>query len=269
MNREQFRTMFDPERPMLIGVCHLLPLPGSPRSHEPMPAVIERAVADARAYADGGMAGVLVENFGDAPFYPDDAPKETVAAMAVVAAEVRGSVSVPVGVNVLRNDASAALAVAAAARLAFVRINVHAGVLATDQGLLQGRAHETLRLRARTAPEVRLFCDVLVKHAIPLAATDIVRAAGETIGRALADALIVTGAATGSAADLDEVRRLRAALPGAPLLVGSGVASENVRSVLETADGAIVGTSLKRGGLTEAPVDPARVQALVAAARGR
>jgi len=170
---------------------------------------------------------------------------------------------------VLRNDASAALAVAAAARLAFVRINVHAGVLATDQGLIQGRAHETLRLRARIAPEVRLFCDVLVKHAIPLAATDIVRAAGETIGRALADALIVTGAATGSAADLDEVRRLRAALPGAPLLVGSGVASENVRSVLETADGAIVGTSLKRGGLTDAPVDPARVRALVAAARGR
>lgn len=269
MDRDSFRKLFDPAGPILIGACHLEPLPGSPRYAGRMAPLIERAVRDARAYAEGGMAGVLVENFGDAPFYPDDVPKETVAAMAIIAAEVRRAVSIPVGVNVLRNDAAAALAIAAAAGLAFVRINVHVGVMATDQGLLEGRAHETLRMRSRLAPDVKLFCDVLVKHGRPVGGADTVLAAEETIGRGLADAVILTGEATGRAVDLSELRRVRTALGSAPVLAGSGVSPEMVRAVLEHADGAIVGTSLKRGEVTEAPVDPVRVRALVAAAQGR
>jgi hypothetical protein len=234
-----------------------------------MEPVLRRALADARAYADAGMAGVLVENFGDAPFYPDDVPKETVAAMTAVACAVRSEVTVPAGVNVLRNDAAAALAVAAAAGLEFVRINVHVGVTATDQGILEGRAHETLRLRARIAPSVALFCDVLVKHGRPLGMEDPVLAAEEAAGRGLADAVIVTGPATGRPADLDRARRVRAALGSVPVLVGSGVTRESVREVLEAADGAIVGTSVKREGKTAAEVDPARARAIVLAALGR
>ena len=269
MNRDSLHQIFDPARPLLIGVCHLLPLPGSPRYAGSMDAIIERAVSDARAYLDAGMAGVLVENFGDAPFYPDDVPKETVAAMTAVAVEVRRSAALPTGVNVLRNDAHAALAVAAAAGLPFVRINVHTGATATDQGIIEGRAHETLRLRARIAPGAKLFCDVLVKHGRPLGTDDPVLAAEEATGRGLADAVILTGPATGRAADFAAVRRVRSALPGVPALIGSGVTAESVREALDAAGGAIVGTSVKRDGVTEAPVDPARARALVLAALGR
>jgi membrane complex biogenesis BtpA family protein len=209
------------------------------------------------------MAAVLVENYGDHPLYPDDAPKETVAALTAAAVAVRRAVSIPVGVNVLRNDAHAALAVAAAADLAFIRVNVHMGAVVTDQGILQGRAHETLRLRARIAPAVRIFADVHVKHGRPLGNDDPVLAAQE-----VADGVIVTGPATGVAADLDRVRLVRAALVATPVLVGSGVTAETAGDVLRLADGAIVGTAAKRGGVTEAAVDPDRVRVLVRSARG-
>jgi membrane complex biogenesis BtpA family protein len=268
MNRNEFHRLLGPERPALIGVCHLPPLPGSPRHADPIAALVERAVSDARGYEEGGMAAVLVENYGDHPLYPDDAPKETVAALTAAAVAVRRAVSIPVGVNVLRNDAHAALAVAAAADLAFIRVNVHMGAVVTDQGILQGRAHETLRLRARIAPAVRIFADVHVKHGRPLGNDDPVLAAQEVVTRGLADGVIVTGPATGVAADLDRVRLVRAALVATPVLVGSGVTAETAGDVLRLADGAIVGTAAKRGGVTEAAVDPDRVRALVRSARG-
>ena len=84
----------------------------------------------------------------------------------------------------------------------------------------------------------------------------------------MADALILTGPATGAPADLDELRRVREALPHARLFVGSGVTPDNARDMLRFADGIIVGTAAKRGGVTENPVDPARARRLRQAVRG-
>jgi hypothetical protein len=252
----------------VIGVVHLLPLPGSPRHGGRMAPVVARAVADARAYAEGGADAVVVENYGDAPFFKDALPPETVAALAVCAAEVRDAARLPVGVNALRNDARAALAVAAAVGADFVRVNVHAGVVATDQGLVEGRAAETLRHRRALAPGVRILADVHVKHGRPLFAASIADAARDLVERALADGVIVSGTATGTATDLADLRAVRAALPRAFLLAGSGVREETVAQVLAVADAVIVGTALKRGGRTEAPVDPARVRRFTRAARG-
>ncbi|MHC4930876.1 MAG: BtpA/SgcQ family protein, partial [Planctomycetota bacterium] len=144
----------------VIGVVHLLPLPGSPRYAGRMAPVLARAVKDAQAYAEGGASAVIVENYGDAPFLKEDLPPETAAALALCTAAVRECVSLPVGVNALRNDARTALGVAVATGAAFIRVNVHAGVVATDQGIVEGRAAATLRQRRALGAQVKIVADV-------------------------------------------------------------------------------------------------------------
>jgi membrane complex biogenesis BtpA family protein len=263
--------------PALLGVVHLAPLPGAPRHAGDMSALLAAAARDAEAYAAGGAHGLVVENFGDVPFYASAVPPETIAALALAVARVRATVPhLPVGVNVLRNDARAALGIAAATGAAFVRVNVHTGVMSTDQGLIEGRAAETLRERARLAPGVAILADVHVKHAVPLGGERLVDAAEDAWKRGLADALVLTGRATGSAPEAEVVHEVRAALGArAPLFLGSGVSAENAAALLAEADGAIVGTALKERGDVHAPVAEDRVRALalvfarLAAAPGR
>ena len=252
---------------LLLGMVHLPPLPGSPRWGGSMAAVLERAVRDAAVLVEAGFDGVVVENFGDTPFHPGPVPPETVAAMTRAAAAVREAIGPErlLGVNVLRNDARAALAVAVAAGAAFVRVNVHTGAMWTDQGLLEGRAWETLRERARLGAEhVAILADVLVKHGVPPVPVDPARAAAEAAGRGLADALIVTGEATGEPADPRRLEAVREAV-AVPVFAGSGVTPETLPALAGRADGAIAGTALKRDGDTAAPVDPERAAAMVAA----
>lgn len=252
----------------LIGMVHLPALPGSPDGDRPMAEVIASACADARRLADAGFDALLIENYGDAPFRPGRADPHTVACMTLAARAVREAVPrLPLGVNVLRNDPLAAVAVAHMVGAAFVRVNVHCGVYATDQGLLEGRADETLRYRRLLGAKVLIFADVHVKHARPLSSPDIAAAAEETAYRGRADALIVSGPATGKPTDPADIRAVRTAVPDRPIYVGSGTRPDNVREVLAVADGAIVGTALKAGHRTEAPVDPALAAALVLAAR--
>jgi len=247
-------------RPAFIGVVHLLPTPGSPGFGGRFESVLERAVQDARALVDGGVDALLVENFGDAPFFAQAVPSETVAALALALHEVRrAAAGRPVGVNVLRNDARAALGLCAVSGAAFVRVNVHTGAMVTDQGLIEGRAAETLRERARIAPAVAILADVHVKHATPLGRETLVEAALDAHGRGAADALILTGPRTGrppARADLLEVREQ---LGSCPLLIGSGLDEHDSQGLLALADGAIVGTALKRSGRVDEPVEEARV----------
>lgn len=258
----------------LVGMIHLAPLPGAPRwpgTPGAMEALLERAVQDARTLAAAGVDGVLVENYGDVPFFPERVPAETLAALAVAAREVVRAVNLPVGVNLLRNDGPGAVAAAVAAGARFVRINVHTGVMAADQGLLQGRAHETLRLRARLQAgepsPVALFADVWVKHATPLPGAELAQAAEDTCRRGLADALIVSGSGTGKAASLERAAAVRRAVPECPLLLGSGVTPATAAAALRVAHGAIIGSAMAREGVAGNPVDPDRAAAMVAAWR--
>lgn len=256
---------------LLVGMVHLPALPGAPEYGGSRDSIRDAALGDARSLAESGFDAVLVENFGDAPFYPESVPKHTVAEMTALARDISAAVDLPVGINVLRNDAEAALSVAAATGGSFVRVNVHTGVRATDQGWLEGRAHETMRLRDRLDSDVAVFADIDVKHSASPVDRDIGALARETIQRGLADGLIVSGPETGAAADaaaLDQVVAARDdCAPEVPVLVGSGVDSDNAASLLDVADGAIVGTATKRSGETTNPVDPDRASAVVTAAR--
>jgi membrane complex biogenesis BtpA family protein len=259
----------------VIGMVHLGPLPGAPKAAADgaaaMQSVLDRAVEDVRALERGGVDGVMIENFGDAPFYPDDVPKHTVAATTRAAAAVSDATTLPIGINVLRNDAEAAVSVAAAVDAAFVRVNVHTGARVTDQGIVEGRAHETLRLRERLGVDVGIFADTDVKHSAPLTPEGYsAESFADATERGLADAVVASGAGTGAAIDraaLEAVvdERERHGLE-TPVFVGSGVRPETIGDLLALADGVIVGTALKAAGETTAPVDEERVATLVSRA---
>lgn len=246
--------------PWLIGVLHLPALPGAPRSRTPVSAIAARAADEARLLADHGFSAVMVENFHDTPFPPGAAAPETVAALAVVTAAVVAAVSVPVGVNVLRNDGLSALGVAVAAGASFVRVNVLAGAAVTDQGLVQGQADVLLRRRAALgADHVAILADVDVKHATSLDTRPLPVRAADLAARSGADAVLVTGDATGHAVDLAQLDAVRGAVTPVPVLAASGTTAERLSEVLQHGDGAIVGTALKDPATGH--VDPERVAA--------
>lgn len=252
LSRNAFAARFGARA--LFGMIHLGPLPGAPLFTS-FDDVLALALHEARELAAGGCDGFVIENFGDRPFTRGRVEAETIAAMTRAIVEIAREVRLPFGVNVLRNDALSAMGIAAATGAAFIRVNIHTGAAVTDQGIIEGDAHATLRKRAALAPNVLIFADYLVKHATPMGEVS----AKDLRLRGLADALIVTGAETGAAADPARVRELRESID-APLLLGSGLTAENA-SQFADADGAIVGTSLKQDGR----VDRLRVQALARA----
>ena len=260
-----FSTLFPAAatRRLLIGVVHLPALPGAPNFAGDMLSILDFLSADTEALLVGGVDGIIVENFGDQPFYGDQVPAHTVAALTrctQAVCDLAGAV--PVGVNVLRNDALAALGIVAATDARFVRINVHTGSAVTDQGVLEGRAAESIRLRQTICPQASILADVHVKHASPMGSETIGQAAADTYLRGMADGLVVSGGGTGHAPDREQVARARGALPGAPILLGSGLTLDNARELVMEADGAIVASSLKRDGDLRAPLDMERVRAL-------
>ena len=255
-------------RPRLVGVVHLLPLPGSARggAASDLPRIVERARRDAATYAAAGFEALIVENFGDAPFARDAVGPHVVAAMTLCAAAVRDETGLPVGVNVLRNDVLSAVAVAATAGGAFVRANVYVGAAVTDQGVIEGRAAEVQTLIRRLGAPVAVWADVDVKHAAPLAMRPIAEVAEDAVERGLAAALIVTGPATGQPTTEADLRAVRAAVPATPVYVGSGVTVASLPLLLRDADGVIVGTAAKTDGIVTNPVDGERARAIVVAA---
>lgn len=231
-----------------------------------MEAVTEEAVRRARILTEAGFPALMVENFGDAPFFGDSVPPVTVAAITACVVAVRSACSVPTGVNVLRNDAVSAISVASATGAEMIRVNVLSGSMYTDQGLISGRAAEVARLRQALGSETRVWADVFVKHAVPPPGLSVEQAALDTWERAGADALIVSGPGTGRAPDPDRVERVRAALPDAPLMVGSGTTAGNLAALAGLVDGFIVGTALEEGNVPGADLDPERVETFTAAA---
>ncbi len=275
MDMTQFAELFPVPRP-LIGMVHLAPLPGTPRWAGNIDDVIKRAMDDARILAEEGIDGIIVENFGDTPYAGGGAHPATVAGMTIGVLAVHGVVReidaesrIRVGINVLRADVISALSIAAATGASFVRTNVLTGALVTDQGIIEGTAHEALRERRLLGTGTPIFADVMSKHAYPVGAGVVMELeARATAYRGLADALIVTGDETGAATSAEDLRRARTAVSDRPILIGSGLDAGNIGHLLPLCDGAILGTALKVDGVTEAPVDRDRVREIVGLARG-
>lgn len=258
------RTLFHTATPV-IGVVHLLPLPTSARWGGSLKAVIDRAEQEATALASGGANAIIVENFFDAPFTKDRVDAAVVSAMTLVVQRLKNLVSLPIGLNVLRNDAFSGLAIAACTGAQFIRVNVLTGVMATDQGIIEGQAHQLLRYRRELGQDIKIFADVMVKHAQPLHSPNLATAVRDTFERGLADGVILSGWATGHPPSEEDLSVAASAAKGQPLLIGSGASWDNVEQLVPYVNGVIVASSLKRNGQIEQPIDPIRVSRFVEA----
>jgi membrane complex biogenesis BtpA family protein len=248
-------------------MLHVPALPGSPMNEISADAIRQHVLKDAEALTTGGVDGMILENFGDVPFYSRRVPANTVAFMTAIALEVRRAFDIPLGINVLRNDAESALAIASAAGAQFIRVNIHSGARVTDQGLIEGMAHETIRYRKLLGSEVKIFADADVKHSSALGTHDLKDEVEELIGRACADAIVVTGRATGRQTAISDLKAAKEAAGAVPVFAGSGVGVSDAAEVLKVADGLIVGTAFKFDGVISNAVDVERVRKFVASCR--
>ncbi len=259
---ERFNLLFKKPK-VAIGVIHLQPLPGSPGYKGDFESVAKNAVLEARMLEEAGFSGIIVENYGDSPFLKK-VEDETIAAMAIVAHEVKKAVSIPVGINVLRNDYGSALRIAGIVNCEFVRINVLVGAYVTPEGIVEGNAGDALRLRKIVAPQCLIFADVMVKHAYRMADISLADDALDVATRGKADCLVITGRRTGfmpSICEIEEVRNLiqdhRVEIP---ILVGSGISPENAFDFLRLCDGFIVGSYFRKDGIAGKPIEIKRLE---------
>ena len=252
----------------VIGMVHLGALPGTPAARLEPAELRARAVAEARLYAAAGVDGLIIENMSDLPYLKGAVGPEVTALMAVVAHQIRACFEGPVGVQVLAGANSAALAIAHAAGLDFIRAEGFVFAHVGDEGLHEACAGALLRERKRLGAErVLVLCDIKKKHSAHALTADVDLA--ETARAAelfRADGLIVTGAATGAATSLADLAAARAAC-GLPVLVGSGVGPEQLEALWSCCDGVIVGSHFKVGGRWDGALDCARVEAFMARAR--
>ncbi len=263
---QSLSEMFGVEKP-IIGMVHLMPLPGSPAYEGwSMDEIIEAALRDAKALIEGGVDGLIVENMWDLPYYSGAhrIPPEEIAAQAVAARAVVKEVNVPVGITVIHNGGRVALGIAKAAGAKFIRACLYTGAAVWDTGEFDhGNAADLMRLRKMLyAEDIKFFADVVKKHSVVFPGIDI-----ETHATwcefYMADAIIVTGTMTGRPPTVDDVARAKKAAPNTPVIIGSGLNPENAEDLLSIADGAIVGTYFKYNGITQNPVDPERVKKLM------
>jgi uncharacterized protein len=263
--RGTIRSIFGTRR-ALIGVIHVDALPGTPRSREPVDAIAQAAVADARAYREAGFSGLMVENMHDRPYLRREVGPEVVAAMTVIAQAVRREAAdLPLGIQVLAGANRESLAVAHAAGARFVRVEGFVFAHVADEGLMESDAGTLLRYRrAIGGDSVAVFADIKKKHSAHAMTADVDIA--ETARAAeffLADGVIVTGTSTGRPCERADVEAAAGAV-SIPTLVGSGTTPQNIGDFAR-ADAFIVGTSPKRDGVWSNPVDPARAAALMKA----
>lgn len=257
----QIKSLFQQKKP-IIGCVHLKALPGSPQYDGNNNAILEQALTEARIYQEKGVDAIIIENFGDKPFYPDEVPSITVATMAAIGREIKLQTQLPIGINVLRNDSQAALSIAHAINAQFIRVNIHLYAFVSDQGIIQGLAHETLRLRKSLSTDIQIWTDVAVKHASPLVNQSIQIQAEELCERGLADVLIVSGIGTGKATDKQALVLVKEPA-SIPVVIGSGITLNNIADYYTIADGFIIGSYFKEKGLSQNALDPKRISELV------
>ena len=108
----------------IYGVIHLKGLPGSTSNILSIPEITTLAQNDINGLTEGGVDGIIIENFGDAPFVKDNLSKRSLVSFTTVASNLEVNRNLDIGINVLRNDGISALAIAEAVDANFVRINV-------------------------------------------------------------------------------------------------------------------------------------------------
>ncbi len=255
----RFNTVFN--KNPLIGMVHLLPLPGSPNYAGSIDAIIQAAVEDMQALQEGGADAFIIENFGDVP-YEGGINREALAVMAAVCAQLSKESSLPFGINVQFNDFDSEWALALASDADFIRVEAFVENRIGIHGISYACAPRLMRLKAAYPAKAMIFADINVKHTFPLAEQPIEFSVHEAIESG-ADALIVTGLLTGQNPTIEDVNEIKGMAGDTPVIIGSGINSQNVAEYLAVSNGVIVGSSLKFDGNVNKRVDAERVTGLV------
>ena len=264
-SRGVIKSLFGVER-ALIGVIHAQALPGTPGSRLAVSAIAQAAAVEARMYAEAGFHGLILENTHDRPYVKGAAVgPEIVSALSVVGTEIRRATSLPLGVQVLAGANRAAVAVAHACGASFARVEGFVFAHVADEGVIESSAGDLLRYRrAIGAEDVLVFADIKKKHSAHAitADVDIVETAKAAEFFSV-DGVVVSGPATGSPADPQEVEAVSTAV-GVPTIIGSGITPENIGRYRD-ADAFFVGSSVKSDGVWSGRLDAARTRAVVEA----
>jgi hypothetical protein len=255
--------MFPNPKPV-IAMIHVGALPGTPASKDPVPAIVEAAVREARLYRAAGVDGIAIENMHDLPYLRGRVGPEIVAAMTLVGRAVKAESGLPCGIQILAGANLEALAVAHAAGLDFIRAEGFVFAHIADEGFIQSSAAELLRYRKLIGAErVQVWTDIKKKHSAHALTADIsLGATAETAEFMRADAVIVTGNVTGDPPKVADVCEARAHCK-LPVLLGSGVDVNNIAEFYPEADGFIIGSHFKINGHWANTVDAARVEAFM------
>lgn len=257
--------MFSSPKPV-IGMVHVGALPGTPASRATLGGLVAQAVAECAVYREAGVHGVALENMHDVPYLRGGVGPEITAAMTVLALAVKEASGLPCGIQILAGANHEAMAVAHAAGLDFVRVEGFAFAHVADEGIIESSAASLLRFRRHIGAErVQVWADVKKKHASHALTSDV--GIGETAAAAefmRADAVIVTGSATGAYPDDGDIAEVRGRCR-LPLYLGSGITHENLERCYEGADGFIVGSAFKKDGRWSEAVDARRVDRFMAA----
>lgn len=259
---EWIDKIFGVQKP-IIGMVHLLPLPGSPfYQKNEMKDVIKRAVSEAKILEKAGVDGIQVENMWDHPYLKaDDIGHETTAALAVAAYAVINEVNIPVGINCHLNGNIQALAAAVASGARWIRAFELANAYISNAGFIEASGPKALRYRHFIGgDDIKILGDVLVKHGSHFITSDRdIKEQAHDIEAFKADAVIVTGGATGEKPSLKEIRLIKGSV-SIPVFVGSGLTSDNVVDYISAIDGAIVGSEFKEDGKWQNPVSYERTK---------
>jgi len=257
--------IFNNAKPV-IGMVHLPALPGTKLNRLSLPNISKKAVQDAVSLEQGGVDGVLIENYNDIPFSKNNVGPHIISSMTTVVNEIQNEVNIPTGINVLRNDWRAAIGIASVTGAKFVRVNVFSGAMITDQGVIEGDPKGCIEYRDRIAPRLKILADVWVKHGVPLklkGRLSIAQAAKDTVSRGLADAIILTGEGTGEPVKIDELKTVRKVVPDRPIFIGSGLRPDNIQKYIDLADGFIVGTYFEHSGKLKNNIEQVKVKKVI------
>ena len=245
------REIFSIGSETVIGMVHCLPLPTTAGFDGDYQKILDRAVQDAVTLEKAGVDAVIVENMGDTPFSAL-LNKAQMAALTAATMAVKTAVQIPVGVDAAFNDCEADIAIAAITGASFIRVPVFVDTV-TD-GAIYPCAKKCMEYRKAMGKEdIKVIADVQVKHAhMMLSHITVEQSAKEAVDNG-ADGIIVTGTQIGEETPLDLIKRVKNVV-NVPVFAGSGVKAENIKEQMQIADGAIIGSSLKEGGVLSNPI---------------
>ncbi|MFO7896119.1 MAG: BtpA/SgcQ family protein [Candidatus Cloacimonadales bacterium] len=252
------------QQKMVIGMVHTLASPGAPKNNCSVPEIVQRAVQEAKIYAEAGLDAIIIENMHDVPYQRRAVGPEVVSTLTAVALAIKAAVRLPVGLQILAGANRQAMAVALAADLDFIRAEGFVFSHVADEGLMDSDAAELLRYRRMIGAEaVKIFCDIKKKHSSHALTNDLkISEFAAAADFFLADGLIVTGSSTAAAAKLADVQDVKNASKN-PVLIGSGLTDQNIQEYWNEADGFIIGSYFKTAGYWENAIDPQRLQNLM------